>query len=358
MPNTVSDRTFGVELELVGISRSAMAAAIDAIPGVSARSESYNHDVSQAWKVVSDGSVYSNGSGGAGEAVSPILHGEDGIEELVKVVKALRAAGATVNRTCGLHVHVGVSDLLPKDLINIVQRYARYEESIDAFMPQSRRGSTPEWCHSVIGLAGTLERGTYTSCTQVVRAQHGRYYKVNLDPWSRQKTIEFRQHSGSCNARKVESWARFVLEFTEASVVSTPEERAAGVASVRASEPRRGLRGVAAKLERVRRAFLASDSRSLAPIEIGALGGWSRASVPVYISRMRTELGLRIVFRRARYILQGDGQVRLPSDETASTTTEHLQAARTVTIEEDSLFRGISDSITEFYEMRTEDLAT
>lgn len=352
MPNTLSDRTFGVELELVGISMDDMAEAINNIPGCSAVNEGYNHTLRTHWKIVSDGSIdYENGGG---EVVSPVLKGEEGIQELVKVTKALKQAGARINRSCGMHVHVGVDDLTSKDLINIVKRYARYEETIDSFMPSSRRGNA-QWCRSVISFSSLLDSSTSNSPEQVVDSQRGRYYKVNLKPYSRQKTIEFRQHAGTCNYKKVENWVRFSLGFTEVSIISTPEERRNQRASITSSQSRTGLRGVAAKMERVRLAFLANNNHSLPPVAIAALGSWGIRSVPVYVSRMRTELGLRIACRHGVYFLLGSGEVRLPASETSDTEIEHLQAARTVTIE-DTLFGGMPESVAEFYNNRIRSL--
>ena len=37
-----------------------------------------------------------------------------------------------------------------------------------------------------------------------------RYYKVNLEAYSRHRTVEFRQHSGTINFAKMEKWIRFL----------------------------------------------------------------------------------------------------------------------------------------------------
>lgn len=48
----------------------------------------------------------------SGEIVSPVL-GYDDIELLQQIVRAVRAAGARVDETCGIHVHVGAHHFLP-----------------------------------------------------------------------------------------------------------------------------------------------------------------------------------------------------------------------------------------------------
>ena len=129
------DRKFGVEMEIVGISREQALSAMRAV-GVEVQSEQYNHATRPHWKLVSDASV-----AGGFEVVSPVLNGEAGLEELRRVATALDDMGATANRTCGLHVHIDAHGLTVDALRAIVRRYAAYEHEIDTFMPPSRRNN-------------------------------------------------------------------------------------------------------------------------------------------------------------------------------------------------------------------------
>ena len=40
-----------------------------------------------------------------------------------------------------------------------------------------------------------------------------RYYKVNAESYTRHKTIEFRQHQGSTNYKKIEMWVKFCAKL-------------------------------------------------------------------------------------------------------------------------------------------------
>lgn len=63
----------------------------------------------QAWKAESDASIeVTKLAHVACEFVSPVLRGEEGIQHLMEFVEFLRSIGATVNISCGLHIHVGV----------------------------------------------------------------------------------------------------------------------------------------------------------------------------------------------------------------------------------------------------------
>lgn len=202
------ERKFGIELEIVGITKDAAIKALKAVQ-IKVYAESYNHNTKKHWKIVPDGSV----SGGF-EVVSPILKGEAGIDEAEIVARALEDAGAYANRTCGFHVHFDANGMNTSHIKNIVRRYAAHEAEIDAFMPKSRRGNTNQYCQSLNGLLGQAFE-TAATTEQLVNHQPSRYYKVNLKSFQRHGTIEFRQHSGTVNAMKVSNWIRFLAEFID-----------------------------------------------------------------------------------------------------------------------------------------------
>jgi Putative amidoligase enzyme len=91
------DFTFGVEVEFmlpVGMARDAMAALIREA-GVPCETEMYNHSARHHWKLVTDGSLadYNRGS----EAVSPVLRGVAGLEQLARVLDVIRLNGGKVS---------------------------------------------------------------------------------------------------------------------------------------------------------------------------------------------------------------------------------------------------------------------
>ena len=209
-----TNRKFGIEIEFVGACKYQVAEAINAA-GVDCEVEYYNHTTRAHWKIVTDSSLDSI-RGHAAELVSPILQGKAGIEELQKVVNALNSvAGVTVNRSCGLHVHLNCVDLNVKEIQSIYERYANYEEQIDLCLPRSRRGSM-HWCK-------TLKEGN--NIARVKRANrkerladlNGRYYKVNLTQIAHRGAIEFRQHSGTTDFTKIFNWLCFLMQFVETS---------------------------------------------------------------------------------------------------------------------------------------------
>ena len=108
------DRKFGVELELVEITREQAVRALTGV-GIAVREEGYNHETRRHWKIVSDSSVR-----GGFEVVSPVLQGEAGLDEVRKATTALDDMGATANRSCGYHVHLDAEGLTASDIRAIV----------------------------------------------------------------------------------------------------------------------------------------------------------------------------------------------------------------------------------------------
>lgn len=203
--------TFGVEMETyncrdIDFKAKAQAHGIKA-HGSQLRSF-YNHEDSKdSYKCVYDSSidgVY------ALECVSPILN-EDGFESLEKACQALRESGAKVNKSCGLHVHIGAAHLTGEQYVNVFNNYKMLENVIDSFMAESRRGNNSRWCRSI----KTFDFNNCNSVRDVLNKMDGRYYKVNPQSFSRHSTIEFRQHQGSINFEKIQHRVRFCANLVE-----------------------------------------------------------------------------------------------------------------------------------------------
>lgn len=207
------EKKFGVEIEFSGISEARTLAALRNA-GIQVQAERYNHtDHADHWKIVPDGSV-ANGR----EVVSPILCGMDGLLEAARVATALNKAGATINQTCGLHVHFDAAELSVNAVRTICERYAKHEAQIDAFMPASRRANNNSYCRTLAGVVGRHDFKQARTVRDLAGAQETRYFKINLHAYLRHQTIEFRQHSGTVDATKIINWVLFLNAFIDESV--------------------------------------------------------------------------------------------------------------------------------------------
>ena len=90
---------------------------------------------------------------------------------------------------------------------NLALSYKHLEPVIDRFMPASRRDNY--YCRGL----GHVSDGMIRSARMVdeLKGRIGdRYHKVDLEAYSRHKTIEFRQHSGTTCFTKMRNWVLFL----------------------------------------------------------------------------------------------------------------------------------------------------
>lgn len=210
----ITNYTFGVEIECFNAPRQMLLAAANR-QRLAMRSETYNHtDNRRYYKLVQDGSIRGNDPV---ECVSPILDSDNrGFDSLKACCDALNEIGAMVNKTTGLHVHVG-GNITEQQYCNTFVNYYYLENVIDTFMAASRKDAyyASSMHHNAHGryfnhytLLGANTFG------QVGNAFHNdRYFKINCESWLRHHTIEFRQHGGTTNYEKIRMWALFCIKL-------------------------------------------------------------------------------------------------------------------------------------------------
>lgn len=137
----MKSQNFGIEIEMTGITRSTASKVIAGYFNTTAThvggvydSYSIRDSDDRQWKIVRDASVRCENRSGQNasalysvEFVSPICTYDD-IETIQELVRKLRGAGARVNSSCGIHVHINASPHTPKTLRNIVNIMASKED--------------------------------------------------------------------------------------------------------------------------------------------------------------------------------------------------------------------------------------
>ena len=181
------------------------------------------------WKICTDASLCrGNGVEYLVELVSPILSGVDGWTQLEKMCNVMDVVGMTVNSTCGTHVHIGVADETWTTLKNVGINYSLAYNAYCKALHRSRGAGSDcgaRWARTYD--ERELDRLRHTTraeqmfntrglCSDVRRGGHypsSRYRAVNYVAYYQRKTLEFRQHQGTCDFRKVQSWIKDKMEL-------------------------------------------------------------------------------------------------------------------------------------------------
>ena len=233
---------FGLEIETVGISRAALAAAIHSVVGGELHTGGYGDSrvvdrKSRTWSVVPDGSLAGSLNG---EIVSPILEWGD-IEELQQIVRAVRAAGARADSSCGIHIHVDGARFDAKALTNLVKMVNKQERLIEHALQVSPTRRS-RYCQPIDPtFLARIESRRPQTMLDVQTAWYGsvrhtptrydssRYHGLNLNSLFYRGTIEWRLFNGTLHAGEVKAYLHLVLAIaskalTAKSAVSAKRE--------------------------------------------------------------------------------------------------------------------------------------
>ena len=235
---------FGIEMEMTGITRKKAAEVIAAYFDTHEVYDGGSYDAyhvtdgqGRNWKVVSDASIHPAARDGRSastlykvEVVSPICHYED-IETIQELVRKLRHAGACVNRSCGIHIHVDAAphsvktlrnlvnimvskeDLLYKALAVDVAREDHYCQKTDLSFLEELNRKKPKsieifeemWYHG--------DSRSYDHYDET------RYHALNLHSVFSKGTIEFRLFNGTMHAGKVKTYIQLSLAISHQALV-------------------------------------------------------------------------------------------------------------------------------------------
>ena len=242
----MKNQTFGIEIETTGIGRERTAKAIAAHFGTTARHIGLHLDDwkvpmpdGRHWTVERDGSV----TDPSAEVVSPVCRYED-IEMVQAVVRAIRAAGAKADRSCGIHIHISLGEHTPQSLRRLVNIVNAKEDLLTMAL-----GITPErrerWCRPVEQRFLTeLNRSKPTSMEAFARLwyarsggtssdwrrcaerhyDHSRYHLLNLHAaFSTERpahTIEFRAFNGTLHAGEIKAYIQLCLAISAQALTS------------------------------------------------------------------------------------------------------------------------------------------
>ncbi len=222
-----NDMTFGVEIEA-----TIQAGSLTVGP----HGAGYAIPTLAGWKADRDPSIHATGGREACEFVSPVYRGAQGLQQLTRDIAAIKAMGATVNRSCGLHVHVGFDRSNVEATTRLAALVSNFEKALYAVTGTKNR-ERGRWCGG-LNRHGSADRA-------IQQSQRNRYHIVNLG--SEHPTVEFRMCSASLNAQKIVGWVRACVALVERSLTAkrvatwNPKQIAAGNSVHRSGEGQTAL---------------------------------------------------------------------------------------------------------------------
>ena len=191
------------------------------------------------WTVERDGSV----TDPSAEVVSPVCRYED-IEMVQEVVRAIRAAGAKADGSCGIHIHIGLGEHTPQSLRRLVNIVNAKEDLLTMALGISPARRS-QWCAPVNQVFLTeLNRRKPTTMEDFARIwyarsggsssdwrrcaaqhyDHSRYHLLNLHAaFSTERpahTIEFRAFNGTLDPDKILAYIQLCLAISAQALTS------------------------------------------------------------------------------------------------------------------------------------------
>jgi hypothetical protein len=203
----------------------------------------YTHGTCKGWTIKHDSSLQGDSPNDLClELVSPVLQGEEGLQQLRVIMDRLRSLGISTNSSCGFHVHVdatrGNEQAVPAmatlfGIKKIARSFLALENAFDLLVGLSwenteyhRRANQNRYCQSNRIAFGELSNRQRWECitnarnfTHLVRmVSPCRYRKLNLTNIinrDRPSTCEFRHHGGVDDLQEAEAWIRLLLRFCD-----------------------------------------------------------------------------------------------------------------------------------------------
>ena len=255
----IKDQCFGVEVEMTGITRRQAADALAAYFGTEPQYLGTYYDTwgvtdpeGKVWKLMSDSSIEpeqkiqgeyvriseytSEGRERQVEMVTPKLTYAE-LPKLQECVRRVRKAGAKVNKSCGIHVHVDASNHNRQSLKNLIgSMYSKEDILFKALQVNEERAA--QWCQKVrepmLRQARTLSSDETTDLTELEdiwyegfeengRDRHhhynrSRYYALNLHSTFYRGTVEWRCFNSTLHAGKVAAYVNLCLAISAQAI--------------------------------------------------------------------------------------------------------------------------------------------
>ena len=251
----LKDQCFGVEVEMTGLTREDAAQALAAYFGTEARYTGGTYETwsvtdtkRRVWKLMSDGSIQPERKSRDGyrqldkysetgkkykvELVTPKL-AYSRLPVLRDCLRVLAQAGAKVNESCGIHVHVDAANHNRQSLKNLMGIMFSKEDILFKAL-QVNEGRAKEWCKKVrepmLRQARALSADETKDLTELERiwyegtdghSEHynwTRYHALNLHSVFYRGTVEFRCFNSTLDPARVAAYVNLCLAISAQAI--------------------------------------------------------------------------------------------------------------------------------------------
>lgn len=221
-------RAFGIEIELTGpdallIIQALHDAGVPVNPNNWSRlgATAYRRTNTNArhWALKRDGSVHGEGL----ELVSPKLRGQSGLDEVQTVCAVLNSINATVDTSCGLHVHHDMRGLTAEQIKTQALAFVDRENLIMQMVAPSRQHNMhcKLWSRRSSYYRNSLVNAP-DDLSWFSRVAVGPRGTINLGAYRSHGSVEIRAHAGTTNAKKIIAWVRFGQALFAAAEAGAP----------------------------------------------------------------------------------------------------------------------------------------
>jgi hypothetical protein len=242
----IKDQCYGVEVEMTGITRRQAAKALADYFGTEPRYSGGIYDTwlvtdgeGKDWKLMSDSSIRAEQKSAYGyepttdmgyrvEMVTPKLTYEE-LPKFQECVRRVRKAGAKVNSSCGLHVHVDAANHNRQSLKNLIGiMYSKEDILFKALQVDENRAS--RWCQKVrepmlqeARRLSSEETKDFTKLENIwYEGDNGsnehynwtRYYALNLHSVFYRGTVEWRCFNSTLHAGRAAAYVNLCLAIS------------------------------------------------------------------------------------------------------------------------------------------------
>lgn len=246
----IKDQCFGVEVEMTGITREEAAKALAGYFGTEHRHTGGTYDTwsvkdskRKTWKLMRDGSITAECKTSTGyfkindgdyrvELVTPKLT-YDQLPKLRDCVRLLQQAGAKVNNSCGIHVHVDAANHNRQSLKNLIGIMFSKEDILFKAL-QVNETRAKKWCKKVrepmLREARALSSDETKDLTELENIWYGginghsehynwtRYHALNLHSVFYRGTVEFRCFNSTLDPGRVAAYVNLCLAMSSQAI--------------------------------------------------------------------------------------------------------------------------------------------